>query len=67
MDAIRIPTAGRLIAGVLGCVAIASIAVAQPREKVTIAIGTNVLDASQANNTSIPLYTKCWENEGLAA
>ena len=65
MDAIRIPTAGRLIAGVLGCVAIASIAVAQPREKVTIAIGTNVLDASQANNTSIPLYTKCWENEGL--
>ena len=32
---------------------------------VTIAIGTKVLDTSQANNTSVPLATKCWENEGL--
>jgi len=38
---------------------------AQAREKVTIAIGTDVLDASQVNNTSLPIYTKCWENAGL--
>lgn len=40
-------------------------AVAQDREKVTIAIGTDVLDASQVNNTSLPIYSKCWENAGL--
>ncbi len=38
---------------------------AQERPKVTIAIGTSVLDASQANNTSVPIYTGCWEREGL--
>lgn len=32
---------------------------------VTIAIGTTVLDASQANNTSLPIYTECWKKEGL--
>jgi NitT/TauT family transport system substrate-binding protein len=34
-------------------------------EKVVIAIGTSVFDASQANNTSLPFFTKCWEKEGL--
>ena len=38
---------------------------ASAKEKVTIAIGTEVLDASQVNNTSLPIYSKCWENEGL--
>jgi NitT/TauT family transport system substrate-binding protein len=52
------------------CMALAGVlavmpALAQQREKVTIAIGTDVLDASQVNNTSLPIYTKCWENEGL--
>lgn len=32
---------------------------------VTIAVGTTVIDASQANNTSIPAYTECWKKEGL--
>jgi NitT/TauT family transport system substrate-binding protein len=32
---------------------------------VTLAIGTTSIDASQANNTSVPVYTKCWEKEGL--
>jgi NitT/TauT family transport system substrate-binding protein len=31
----------------------------------TLAIGTTSIDASQANNTSVPVYTKCWEKEGL--
>jgi NitT/TauT family transport system substrate-binding protein len=40
-------------------------AAAQERPKVTIAVGTTVFDASQANNTSLPIYTKCWEREGI--
>ena len=38
---------------------------AADRTKVTIAVGTTVLDASQANNTSVPIATGCWEKEGL--
>ena len=38
---------------------------ASAAEKVTIAIGTEVLDASQVNNTSLPIYSKCWSNAGL--
>ncbi|MGB3287822.1 MAG: ABC transporter substrate-binding protein [Burkholderiaceae bacterium] len=38
---------------------------AQDLTKVTIAIGTSVIDASQANNTSVPIYTGCWKREGL--
>ena len=38
---------------------------AQNREKITFAIGTTAIDVSQANNTSIPQFTKCWEKEGL--
>jgi NitT/TauT family transport system substrate-binding protein len=38
---------------------------AQERPKVTIAVGTTVFDTSQANNTSLPIYTKCWDREGL--
>lgn len=38
---------------------------AQERPKVTVAIGTTSVDVSQAYNTSIPTYTKCWEKEGL--
>jgi NitT/TauT family transport system substrate-binding protein len=41
------------------------IALAQSPQKVTIAIGTSVIDASQANNTSVPIYTDCWKREGL--
>ena len=55
----------RLAAGVACSFFLSGSLYAQVKEKVTIAIGTNVLDASQANNTSLPLYTKCWENEGL--
>lgn len=40
-------------------------ATAQESTKVTIAIGTTVLDASQANNTSVPIATECWKREGL--
>ena len=50
---------------VLGGAMASASAIAAEREKVTIAIGTDVLDASQVNNTSLPLYTKCWENAGL--
>lgn len=38
-------------------------AVAQ--QKVTLAIATAVLDVSQANVSSIPLYTGCWKQAGL--
>ncbi|CAN5327739.1 ABC transporter substrate-binding protein [soil metagenome] len=38
---------------------------AQERTEVIIAVGTTVIDASQANNTSLPIYTKCWEKQGL--
>jgi NitT/TauT family transport system substrate-binding protein len=40
-------------------------AFAQEPQKVTIAIGTSVIDASQANNTSVPIYTECWKSQGL--
>ncbi|GAB2885318.1 ABC transporter substrate-binding protein [Paralcaligenes sp. KSB-10] len=50
----------------LAAALIAGSAVAAPeRTKVTIAIGTSVIDASQANNTSVPIYTGCWQREGL--
>lgn len=42
-----------------------SAGVAQAQDKATIAIGLAVVDVSQANNTSIPMYTKCWEKEGV--
>ena len=35
------------------------------KQKVTIAVASTVFDVSQANNTSIPYYTKCWEREGV--
>ena len=35
------------------------------QDKATIAIGLAVIDVSQANNTSVPIYTKCWEKEGV--
>ena len=38
---------------------------AAAQQKATIAIGISVVDVSQANNTSIPMYTKCWEKEGV--
>lgn len=50
---------------VAGLSALAGTASAAGRQAVTIAIGTNVLDTSQANNTSVPIATKCWEKEGL--
>ena len=36
---------------------------AEPK-KVTIAIASSVLDASQASNTSVPIYTGCWKKAG---
>ena len=54
----------RLLAAAVAA-AVASTAQAQQREKVTIAIGTTAIDVSQAYNTSVPIYTKCWEKEGL--
>lgn len=48
----------------VGCLAAAGTATAA--DKVIIAIGTSVFDASQANNTSLPIFTKCWEKEGVA-
>ncbi len=38
---------------------------AQAQDKVIIAIGTSVFDTSQANNTSLPIFNKCWEKEGV--
>ena len=38
---------------------------ASAQQKATIAIGIAVVDVSQANNTSVPMYTKCWEKEGV--
>jgi NitT/TauT family transport system substrate-binding protein len=35
------------------------------QEKATIAVGIAAVDVSQANNTSIPIYTKCWEKAGV--
>jgi len=52
------------ITAVLGLTASAAGA-ADERPKVTIAVGTTVLDASQANNTSLPIYTRCWERAGV--
>jgi len=45
--------------------AVGATAAAQDRQKVIVAIGTTSVDVSQAYNTSIPIYTKCWEKEGL--
>src|ERR1043165_6593626 len=38
---------------------------AAAQQKATIAIGISVVDVSQANNTWIPMYTKCWEKAGV--
>jgi len=54
-----------VLAAALAAVLSTAPALALEKEKVTIAIGTEVLDASQVNNTSLPIYTKCWENAGL--
>jgi len=43
----------------------AGVVQAQDRPKVIVAIGTTAIDVSQAYNTSVPIYTKCWEKEGL--
>ena len=45
--------------------AVVTTAFAQEKQKVIVAIGTTSVDVSQAYNTSIPTYTKCWEKEGL--
>lgn len=58
------PLAAQLCLVLMGALATTP-ALSLEKEKVTIAIGTDVLDASQANNTSLPIYTKCWENAGL--
>jgi NitT/TauT family transport system substrate-binding protein len=53
-----------LAAAVLAAVASTAV-VAQDKPKVIVAIGTTSVDVSQSYNTSIPIYTKCWEKEGL--
>lgn len=53
-----------LLAAGLG-VAAGGAAFADDLTPVTIAIGTKVLDTSQANNTSLPKATGCWREEGL--
>ncbi|MEX0758009.1 MAG: ABC transporter substrate-binding protein [Tistlia sp.] len=55
---------GTLVAAGLS-VALGQAASAAELTPVTIAIGTKVLDTSQANNTSVPLATECWKKEGL--
>lgn len=61
-------TSRRTAATLLTAAALAAAALpaaAEERAKVTIAVGTTVLDASQANNTSIPIYTQCWDRAGV--
>ncbi len=53
------------IAAALSCATIAG-APAVAQQRVTMAVGSTVIDVSQANNTSVPIHTKCWEKEGLA-
>ncbi len=55
---------GTLVAAGLSLAA-GGAAVADELTPVTIAIGTKVLDTSQANNTSLPVATACWKDEGL--
>jgi NitT/TauT family transport system substrate-binding protein len=55
---------GALVAIGIGASALSS-ATAAELKPFTLAIGTKVLDTSQANNTSLPIATKCWENEGV--
>ncbi len=55
----------RALVAALAMAGVAAGAAAADLQKVTIAVGTTAIDVSQANNTSIPLYTKCWEKEGL--
>ena len=55
---------GALVAIGIGASALSS-AMAAELKPFTLAIGTKVLDTSQANNTSLPIATKCWENEGV--
>jgi NitT/TauT family transport system substrate-binding protein len=44
----------------------AAVTPAAAQRKVTLAVGSTVIDVSQAHNVSVPLATKCWEKEGLA-
>ncbi len=55
----------KMMAGLAGAVLALAGGQALAAEKVIIAIGTSVFDASQANNTSYPIFSKCWEKEGL--
>ena len=69
MDSYRkhfVTRANRRAAALAICLlAAAGLAQAQAKVPVVIAVGAQVLDVSQANNTSIPIFTKCWENAGL--
>lgn len=56
---------GAVLAATMVSLAIGASAEAADRTKVTIAVGTTVIDTSQANNTSVPMATQCWEREGL--
>lgn len=53
-------------AAVVAAVGSAATAVqADNLKSVTVAVGTTAIDTSQANNTSLPIYTECWEEHGL--
>jgi NitT/TauT family transport system substrate-binding protein len=51
------------VAAVALCIGIAPAPAAE--QKVTLAIATAVLDVSQANVSSIPIFTGCWKRAGL--
>lgn len=59
------PTLTRVACGLVAASLCAPFAAGAQGIPVTLAIGTTSIDASQANNTSVPIYTKCWEKEGL--
>lgn len=56
-----------LFAASVAALSVGAVATAQAADlkPVTLAIGTKVLDTSQTNNTALPIYTGCWEEQGL--
>ncbi|MEQ8899548.1 MAG: ABC transporter substrate-binding protein [Roseovarius sp.] len=55
----------RTLSAIATLLASAAATAAPAQEKITFALGTTVIDASQANNTSVPQHLNCWEDAGL--
>jgi len=55
----------RTLTAIAALLASAAATTAPAQEKITFALGTTVIDASQANNTSVPQHLNCWEDAGL--